>query len=340
MPTYTGTADGETITGSADFDIINALDGNDILDGYDGDDLLDGGGGADTMYGGGGADRYVIDNSGDVVHEEDSSGRDEVFSSVSYALGWNLEVLVLTGTDAINGKGHRFAESIWGNSAANVLDGGKGADYLEGGSGHDTYIVSEAEDVVVERHNGGHDTVQAGSDWTLGAYIEDLTILAGGLINGTGNSKSNKIIGSQGYNILDGLGGHDRIFGKGGDDTLYGGAGNDYLSGGNGKDSFVFNAPLDPGSNVDRIVDFDVAAGEHIVLDRSVFKRLGDSSDLGPGAFRTGIAAQDPGDRIIYDEATGNIYYDADGTGDVAAILFARVDPETILTNMEFQTIA
>ena len=39
-----------------------------------------------------------------------------------------------------------------------------------------------------------------------------------------------------------------------------------------------------------------------------------------------GTAAADAGDRIIYDAATGNLYYDSDGTGAVAQVLFATLD--------------
>ena len=47
-------------------------------------------------------------------------------------------------------------------------------------------------------------------------------------------------------------------------------------------------------------------------------------------------AAGDATDRIIYDAATGNIFYDPDGTGAAAATLFATVDPGTALTHADF----
>ena len=39
-----------------------------------------------------------------------------------------------------------------------------------------------------------------------------------------------------------------------------------------------------------------------------------------------GTAAADANDRIIYDDATGNLYYDSDGTGAGVALLFATLD--------------
>jgi Ca2+-binding RTX toxin-like protein len=57
---------------------------------------------------------------------------------------------------------------------------------------------------------------------------------------------------------------------------------------------------------------------------------------LAASAFVAGTAAGDGSDRIIYDQATGNIFHDADGTGATAAVLFATVTPGTVLTNADF----
>jgi hypothetical protein len=57
---------------------------------------------------------------------------------------------------------------------------------------------------------------------------------------------------------------------------------------------------------------------------------------LSASAFRVGTAAQDSNDRIIYNQTNGNIYYDPDGAGGSAAILFARVADGTVLTAADF----
>ena len=42
---------------------------------------------------------------------------------------------------------------------------------------------------------------------------------------------------------------------------------------------------------------------------------------------------------IVYDQTTGNLYYDADGTGGAAAILFAKLDGHPTLTASDFTVI-
>ena len=77
-----------------------------------------------------------------------------------------------------------------------------------------------------------------------------------------------------------------------------------------------------------------------IRLDRSIFSGITANGKLSSSAFVTGTAARDSSDRIIYDPATGKIFYDRDGTGSAAPILFATVDPGLALTNADFYAVA
>ncbi len=52
----------------------------------------------------------------------------------------------------------------------------------------------------------------------------------------TGNALRNRLIGTNGADIISGLGGNDTLLGRGGNDALFGGSGNDTLWGGNGVD--------------------------------------------------------------------------------------------------------
>jgi Ca2+-binding RTX toxin-like protein len=60
---------------------------------------------------------------------------------------------------------------------------------------------------------------------------------------------------------------------------------------------------------------------------------------LNAAAFWTGAAAHDSDDRIIYNAAIGDVWYDADGTGGTAAIKFAILSTGLAVTNADFFVI-
>ncbi|WP_408587785.1 hypothetical protein [Novosphingobium sp.] len=189
------------------------------LAGTNGDDVLDGRGGADRMEGGLGDDTYHVDNAADSISE--AGGRDVVLATASYSLANanGVERLELLGT-VRRGTGNDLDNVIIGNAAANVLDGGLGNDRLVGGAGDDTYIVDNPYDEVVEKADGGTDTLVAAYDATLAADLENLTLSGVFSISGTGNAGANVITGNSGDNVLDGKGGADRMAGGGGHDIF------------------------------------------------------------------------------------------------------------------------
>lgn len=311
---------------------------NNTISGNAGANVIDGRAGGDSMRGGAGNDTYIVDNSGDRAVEGSTGGTDLVKASVSHSLGVYVENLLLTGTAAINGVGNDLNNTIVGNAAANVIDGRAGTDSMRGGAGNDTYIVDNSGDRTVEASTGGVDLVRASVTHTLATYVENLLLTGTANINGTGNTADNVISGNGGANLLSGLAGNDRLSAGAGADTLFGGAGNDLLTGGTGTDKFVFDAALSGSTNVDRITDFSVA-DDTMLLDKSFFTAFASTGAMAAGAFRTGTGALDADDRVIYDSATGKLYYDADGDGAGAAVLFATVAAGTGLTASDFYVV-
>ncbi|WP_409276718.1 M10 family metallopeptidase C-terminal domain-containing protein [Pseudomonas defluvii] len=289
----------------------NAL--NNTLTGNSGANVLDGAGGADVLDGGAGNDTYYVNNLADTIIERGTSLTeiDNVFSTVSWTLGANLENLTLTGLAAINGTGNALNNRITGNAGANILDGGAGIDTLIGGAGNDTYVVDNLRDVIIEQGTSTSeiDTVRASVNWTLGANLENLVLTGSSNLSGTGNTRNNVLIGNAGDNLLNG------------------GAGADTLSGGLGNDIYV----------VDNIGDIVTeASGEgHDLVRSSISYTLADNVEdgllLGSSALKlvgnlldntlTGNAGANildgAGGTDTLDGGAGNDTYYVDSTDDV-----------------------
>ena len=116
-------------------------------------------------------------------------------------------------------------------------------------------------------------------------------------------------------------------------DQLNGGDGNDNLNGGNGADS------LNGIDNVDSFQDFKVA-DDVFNIDNAVFAGGGlPHGVLAAGRFVTGPVAVDATDRIIYNSATGALFYDPDGTGTLGQVRFAAVAAGLALTSADFLVV-
>jgi Ca2+-binding RTX toxin-like protein len=198
---------------------------NNRMTGNDGSNILDGGLGADTLIGGLGNDTYIVDNYGDTVTETSTlaSEIDTVRSSVAYTLGDNVENLVMTGTEAINGFGNSLNNTMIGNDQANTFDGGLGADTMIGGGGFDSYYVDNVGDVVIETDTSPNapDRVFSSISYSLTANVENLILIGYEAINGTGNASDNRMTGNYLANILDGGLGADTMIGGEGSDSYY-----------------------------------------------------------------------------------------------------------------------
>ncbi|MCP4821754.1 MAG: calcium-binding protein [Shimia sp.] len=315
--TIEGTGGADNLDGLAGDDLMTGLAGNDTLQGGAGDDTLDGGTGNDLLIGGQGSDTIIVDSAGDRVAESRKwAGHDTVISSVDFRMGRkHIEDLELTGTARI-GAGNGLMNRITGNDSDNILDGGKNNDTLIGGLGDDTYLIRAPGDSAVEQAGEGIDAVRAYRSYALEAHIEKLfmqnVFTRDGdptNLNGIGNGLNNTIIGTP--------------F----DNTLIGREGNDVLKGQAGDDTFVFDRAIGTG-NVDRIIDFETIAGDNDTLK---FK----ASALGGGVaagvldaadFATGTAAADASDRFVFDQASGQLWYDIDGTGAAAQVLLATFE--------------
>jgi serralysin len=302
---------------------------NQSLIGNAGNNILTGGGGIDNFYGLGGNDTYYVDNALEYVSESAGNGFDSVYTTVSFTLsaGQEIEwfsVIDINATNAMTLTGNELGQYLIGNNGDNILIGGGGADSFIGYGGNDTYFVDSASDIVTEVAGGGTDEVKTTASYTLGAgqAIESLSTAAAfgtDAINLTGNELANNVTGNDGAN------------------TLNGGGGNDVLTGRAGADIFQFTTALGAG-NVDTIADM-LSGTDKIALDDAVFTAIGAPGALAAGAFVIGTAAGDADDRIIYNSATGALFYDADGNGAGAAVQFATLTGNPVIAASDFQVI-
>ena len=189
------------LSGSA---IINATGNelNNVLTGNAANNTLQGELGADTMSGGAGNDTYFVDDIGDVVVESAAEGTDTIHSTLSYILGANQEVVVLSTAAAVNATGNELNNSLYAGAGNNVIDGGLGIDTVSYNYAATGVTVSLA--VSTAQATGG-----SGSDTLLN--IENLE----------GSNYNDVLTGTSGNNIINGAVGADSMTGGAGDDTYY-----------------------------------------------------------------------------------------------------------------------
>ena len=136
------------LSGGGGNDVLNGGGGNDTLQGGLGDDTLNGGSGSDRMEGGSGNDAYVVDSSKDVTLELLDDGVDTVRSVVNHTLADNVENLVLSGTQSINGSGNSGNNTLYGNAGSNRLSGAAGDDVIAPSGGNNTVNGGEGNDTL------------------------------------------------------------------------------------------------------------------------------------------------------------------------------------------------
>lgn len=211
----TGTAQGERVFGGAGNDSINAGAGNDVLFGDTGHD---------TLFGESGQDTYVVLSGGGIDTIQDMSGEGNrlVFgagiSRASLNLGFRQTTISAGG-----GEGEEGGE---GGSSVTVLN------YLVVRTGR------SGDAVEIQWFDPANQFTFLGVDQFVfadGTTLTSSELLADGL----------ELIGTAGFDTLDGHAIYRTIRGLAGDDLLIGGSIDNVIEGGDGRDVLLGNGGLD-----------------------------------------------------------------------------------------------
>jgi Ca2+-binding RTX toxin-like protein len=333
----------DAITGSAKGDVLKGGSGNDWLDGGAGGDVIDGGAGWDVNSHMSATSGVIIDLTTNInggaaagtkifnVEVLQGSNHNDRLTGIDNGNGHGVQLYGEGGDDALTGKGG--GDYLFGGTGNDWLDGGAGGDNIDGGAGWDVNShLSATSGVIIDL------TTNLNGGAAAGDTIVNIEVLQGsnfadsltGIDNGGGNGV--QLYGEGGNDTLLGKGGGDYLFGGTGSDWLDSGFGCDVLNGGDGLDYFAFSSALGAG-NVDTVQDF--AAGDTLALSYGVFAQAG-SYNLAGTAFKLGTAATTAAHRIVYNQASGDLFYDADGVGGAAQVKFAIIANHAQLSAANF----
>ncbi|WP_407067293.1 calcium-binding protein [Methylobacterium sp. Leaf111] len=238
-----------------------------------------------------------------------------------------------SGNDIL--KGLAGDDFLLGRVGNDILEGGTGSDTLVGGDGSDTASYASATTAVkASLYDASTNLGEAKGDVYYG--VENLL----------GSAYADVLQGNGSMNVLAGGAGDDTLSGMSGMDTLWGGAGNDHLYGGNQNDTLIGGLGKDVlvgGADRDTFVFHSAAEGGDTLVD---FVHAFDKIKLG-SAFGFADTAQinfvDGGNEpfqakvtLLYDQDTGVLSFDADGSGSGHAVVLATLSNHAGLTAGDF----
>ncbi|BDI20179.1 hypothetical protein ANSO36C_59810 [Nostoc cf. commune SO-36] len=216
------------------------------------------------------------------------------------------------GNDSLNISGGYSDSRSSGN---NTLNGGAGDDTLSAGGSTGDNLLSGGD---------GNDSLDISGNSN---YSYDTRSSGKNTLNGGAGSDTLNASGSTGENLLSGGDGND---------ILTGGNGNDSLYGGDGTDTFAFNSY---NEGVDSIYDFN-ATNELIQVSATGFGGGLSPSSLQTSQFTIGTSATTSEQRFIYDNSTGGLYFDLDGSASgFTQVKFAQLLGGVTLTENNFVVV-
>ncbi len=240
-----------------------------------------------------------------------------------------------TASVAINIKA--VGGGIIGTSGDDNLIGTNGSDIIRGLGGNDTLRGGNSNDILYG--SDGNDLLEGGNsnDTLYGDRGNDTLLGGNGNDNLYGGDGNDYLDGGNDNDTLYGGDGNDILIGGNGNDLLVGGKGRDFLTGGNGSDRFYLSDTCTGG--FDTITDFKVGQ-DTILISKSEFGLSQALGTLDLGLFRLGSSAITASDRLIYDQTTGNLFFDEDGVGNLAKVQIAQLSNQAAIASTNITVVA
>ena len=287
-------------------------------------------------------EEIVLGSGGQMV---DLTSLSRTYGSVRIRGGSGDDLLATNaGNDTI--FGHDGRDYIWGGSGKDELRGGADTDFIRGGSGNDSLRGDAGSDTVYG--GSGNDTVLGGegADFLSGGAGNDV-IKGGDDSVSIGTTEPDRLFGEEGNDQLWATHRSAELWGGDGADTLLGGRSASTFVGGAGND--VYNAGLhgtsgnkfglDVTGGTDQIIGFSELNGDKLFLTNWQAESIG-MTGYSQGAtpfgsdIVTNIAAGDvtattataAHSQFVFVQATGELWFDADGSGAGAATKIAVLD--------------
>ena len=287
---------------------------------------------------------YAVSGTGtNPANAADFAGNTLPGGTVTFSAGQLTQtVTVVVANDSLTEPNETFLLTISNPTGTRVTLGTPSA----------TATILNDDITIVGTNNGETLNGTATADRIEGLGGNDVLNGLGGNDSLYGGNGADTLRGNEGDDWLQGDAGNDSLYGGDGNDSLYGGteadvlygnAGNDLLYGGAGNDRFTFDSRV----GVDRVMDF--ASGDLLVFSRAVFSGLGTSVSSNALRIVSGasadMVASTNNHRFIYNQTTGDLYYDADGAragSDAVLVGVITTDGQTAatLSAASFATIA
>lgn len=322
---FSASAGNDSLYGGAGEDSLTGGDGDDLLSGQKGQDQLDGGLGADTLYGGDDNDTLSGGDGNDLLSGD--AGNDDLDTgagdNTAHGGDGNDLMYAESGNDLLNGNNGN--DLIFAGAGDDTIDGGLGSDIIQAGDGDDRIYVGSGREIV----SGG-----AGNDFFI--FNQKPTLISKLYRANTDTFQidfSTKTLYE--YSVLTKL---DYKYYDIGQVSIFGTNYDVFYSQVSGGIAYEYSKVKPFKAYVNNATITDFVVGEDLLkFETTVFTALTDLSTQ----FRSGVvsSATTSKDRLIYNTSTGDLFYDADGSGKLLAYHLVTLQGQPNLTASDISLI-